>query len=75
MIYVFDTLTEQYVYINPFNVIYATRNDDNTHYDIYLNGDSMIKVYEDQFLEIKKEIKQWLLWLYFYYQSVHSPFY
>jgi hypothetical protein len=58
MIYVFDVLTEQYVYINLFNVIYATRNNDIEYYDIYLNGDSMIKVHEVQFLKIKEELNQ-----------------
>ena len=58
MVHVFDLLTEQFVYINPFNVIYATPNNDNKHYDIYLNGDSMIKIRKDQFMLIKKELKQ-----------------
>ena len=61
MIYVFDVLTEQFVYINPLNVIYATRNDNNImYYDVYLNGDSMIKVHEDQFLKIKRGVNQCL---------------
>lgn len=59
MVYVFDLLTNQHVYINPLNVIYATLHDNDVmYYDVYLNGDSMIKVTKDQFLRIKKEINQ-----------------
>ena len=69
MIYVFDLLTEQRVYVNPLNVIYATlHNNDVRYYDIYLNGDSMIKVTKDNFLRIKKELNQCLLWLFSYFQ-------
>ena len=59
MIYVFDLLTQQGVYINPLNVIYATQHDnDISYYDVYLNGDSKIKVSKDQFLRIKKGVNQ-----------------
>ena len=59
MVYVFDLLTNQRVYINPLNVIYATLHDNDVmYYDVYLNGDSMIKVSKDQFLRIKKGVNQ-----------------
>lgn len=62
MIYVLDALTGQHIYVNPLNVIYATRNINNNtiYYDIYLNNNIKIKVHEDQFLKIKKEINQCL---------------
>lgn len=63
MINIFDILTQQVIYINPSHVTHATTNNERgfgptkTAYDIYLTGDSMLRVNTDDFMRIKRELQ------------------
>lgn len=62
MINVFDILTQQVIYLNTKNVIYATLNNERgfsptkTAYDIHLTGNVTIRVNTDDFFRIKRSI-------------------
>lgn len=57
MIFVYDELTKQGVYINKNHVVFAIPIETREKYDLYLTSDDKVRVDHDTFERIRK----WLL--------------
>ena len=57
MIFVYDELTKQGVYINKNHVVYAIPIGTCEKHDLYLTSDSIVRVDNDTFERIRKWLR------------------